>query len=79
MTRATATARSAPRFVAALGLFALVACSTPTPPIVLALSNKDDQHCPTTDCGMLPLPCRAVMSIKVLDRDDPSTIYHSQC
>ena len=78
MTRATATARTAPR-LAALALLVAAACSTPTPPIVLALSNKDDQQCPTTDCSMLPLPCRAVMSIKVLDRDDPSTIYHSQC
>jgi hypothetical protein len=91
VTRAAATTRTAPRLVApgtaVLGVggavlaavIALGACSTPTPSIVLALSNKDDQQCPTTDCSMLPLPCRAVMSIKILDRDDPSTIYHSQC
>jgi hypothetical protein len=79
VTAAAATARIAPRLVALGMLGALAACSTPTPPIVLALSNKDDQQCPTTDCSMLPLPCRAVMSIQILDRDDPSTIYHSQC
>jgi hypothetical protein len=79
VTAAAATARPAPRLVAALGLLVVAACSTPTPPIVLSLSNKDDQQCPTTDCSMLPLPCRAVMSIKILDRDDPSHIYHSQC
>jgi len=29
---------------------ALAACSTPTPSIVLTLSNKDEQKCPSTDC-----------------------------
>lgn len=72
---------SAQRLVAlGLGLgLGLPACSTPTPAIVLALSNKDDQQCPTTDCSMLPLPCRSVMSIQIVDRDDPSKIWHSQC
>jgi hypothetical protein len=72
---------SAQRLVAlGLGLgLGVPACSTPTPAIVLALSNKDDQQCPTTDCSMLPLPCRSVMSIQVVDRDDPSKILHSQC
>jgi hypothetical protein len=58
---------------------ALAACSTPTPSIVLTLSNKDEQQCPSTDCSSIPLPCKAVMSIQIIDRDDPSTIYHSQC
>jgi hypothetical protein len=69
---------SAPLGLAAVGL-ALAACSTPTPSIVLALSDRDEQQCPSTDCSKIDLPCKTVMSIKIIDRDDPSKVYHSQC
>jgi hypothetical protein len=42
------------------------ACSTPTPQIVLDLAGPPTQACPG-DCASIPLPCDAVMSIRIVD------------
>jgi hypothetical protein len=42
------------------------ACSTPTPQIVLDLAGPPTQACPA-DCASIPLPCDAVMSIRIVD------------
>jgi hypothetical protein len=48
------------------------ACSTPTPQIVLDLAGPPTQACPS-DCASIPLPCDAVMSIRIVDPGaDPS-------
>jgi hypothetical protein len=62
---------------AALAL-ALAACTTPTPQIKLKLSRASDQMCPA-DCAQIPLPCDAMMSIRVIDRDDPTVHHLDQC
>lgn len=77
--RMHASGASTDVLVGVLAVGALAACSTPTPSIVLTLSNKDEQKCPSTDCGSIALPCRTVMSVRIIDRDDPATVYHSQC
>lgn len=48
------------------------ACSTPTPQIVLGLAGPPTQACPA-NCKSVPLPCDAVMSIRIVDPGaDPS-------
>jgi hypothetical protein len=42
------------------------ACSTPTPQIVLGLAGPPTQACPA-NCEDIPLPCDAVMSIRIVD------------
>jgi hypothetical protein len=66
---------------AALVAVALGACGTPTPQIQLALSSGDSQTCPD-DCKKIPLPCDAVMSIRIVDPDapgDPAHRHLDQC
>jgi hypothetical protein len=56
------------------------ACGTPTPQIKLALADPptQEQTCPT-DCAKIPLPCNAVMSIRIVDTDDPGSRHIDQC
>jgi hypothetical protein len=58
------------------------ACSTPTPQIVLDLAGPPTQACPN-DCASIPLPCDAVMSIRIVepgaDPSDPNGRYLDQC
>jgi hypothetical protein len=63
---------------AALAL-ALAGCHTPTPSLHLELSSGDSQACPSTACENVALPCRAVMSIQIVDPDDRARPYLSQC
>jgi hypothetical protein len=54
------------------------ACSTPVPSIEFRLADSG-QKCPAVDCSMIAMPCKTVMSMKFIDRDDPAIVYHSQC
>lgn len=54
------------------------ACSTPTPQIVLGLAGPPTQACPG-DCASIPMPCDAVMSIRIADPGDPTRRYLDQC
>lgn len=66
---------------AALAALALAACGTPTPQIQIDLASGDSQTCPD-DCKKIPLPCDAVMSIRVVDPDapyDPARRHLDQC
>ena len=62
---------------AALAL-AVAACGTPTPQIKLHLARTLSQQC-MANCADIPLPCNAVMSIRIVDHDDPSIRYLEQC
>lgn len=55
------------------------ACSTPAPQLLLGLAGPPTQACPSTDCEKVPLPCDAVMSIRIVDPSDPSHEYLKQC
>jgi hypothetical protein len=58
------------------------ACSTPTPQIVLGLAGPPTQACPAS-CENIPLPCGAVMSIRIVDPGadpgDPNSRHLDQC
>lgn len=58
------------------------ACSTPTPQIVLGLADGPTQACPA-NCEDIPLPCDAVMSIRMVDPgsdpSDPKSRRFNQC
>ena len=56
----------------------LAACSTPVPSIEFRLSDTG-QKCPYLDCSLIPMPCKTVMSLKFVDLEDPSKVWHSQC
>ncbi|HEX3764172.1 MAG TPA: hypothetical protein VHW23_36010 [Kofleriaceae bacterium] len=60
----------------------LCACSTPTPQIVLGLAAGPTQACPQ-DCASIPMPCDAVMSIRIVDPGadptDPNQRLLDQC
>jgi hypothetical protein len=48
------------------------ACGVPTPHIEITYAQGMDQHCPGNgDCSAIDLPCDAVMSIRIVDPDDP--------
>jgi hypothetical protein len=65
----------------ALAALALVAaCGPPGPTSIdLAITNGSDQACPSQNCTAIPMPCAAVLSIRILDPDDPSAPYVSVC
>jgi hypothetical protein len=73
--------RAVPVALAACAAWAC-ACSTPTPQIVLDLAGPPTQACPG-DCASIPLPCDAVMSIRVVDPGadpgDPNGRHLDQC
>jgi hypothetical protein len=69
------------RGAAALVVLASTACGTPVPQINLELASGKEQACPA-NCEDVPLPCDAVMSIRIVDPDDPynpATRHLSQC
>jgi hypothetical protein len=64
----------------ALLAVAVSGCGTPTPQLLLGLAGPPTQECPsTTECEKIPLPCDAVMSIRMIEPGDPSRVYHEQC
>jgi hypothetical protein len=79
--------RAAPAPLAACAAW-VCACSTPTPQIVLGLAGPPTQSCspdgksPPT-CDSIPLPCDAVMSIRIVDPgadpSDSTNRYLDQC
>ncbi|HZJ67162.1 MAG TPA: hypothetical protein VFD36_26830 [Kofleriaceae bacterium] len=79
IARADRATRAAGSVGAALAGALAAACSTPVPHLQLALADTEDQKCPFVDCSLIPMPCKTVMSLKFLDRDDPSVVYHEQC
>ena len=64
--------------VGVLGGLGLLACSTPTPAIAIALAGPPDQACPATNCDDVAMPCSTVMSIRIIDPVD-GTIHLDQC
>jgi hypothetical protein len=72
------TARAARSIPPACAAWLAAACSTPVPSIEFRLADSG-QKCPFTDCSMIAMPCKTVMSMKFIDRDDPNIIHHSQC
>ncbi|HEX7835977.1 MAG TPA: hypothetical protein VF469_00875 [Kofleriaceae bacterium] len=64
-----------------LALLALgvTACGTPAPQLLLGLAGPPTQACPSTDCEKVPLPCDAVMSIRIVDPSNPGHEYLKQC
>jgi hypothetical protein len=57
-------------------LAALAACATPPLSIELAI---DGQTCSTTACSDIPVSCPTMVFVRILDPDDPSEPYVSQC
>jgi hypothetical protein len=60
-------------------VLAFAACNTPAPSLRLALAGPPSQACPSTDCAQVPMNCKAVMSIRIVDPLDPTSPYLSQC
>ncbi|HEY0479770.1 MAG TPA: hypothetical protein VGD37_19755 [Kofleriaceae bacterium] len=58
---------------------AAVGCGTPTPQLLIGYAEQPPQACPSPRCAEVPLPCDAVMSIRIVDVNDPSHAYLSQC
>ena len=57
---------------------AVAACGTPTPQIKLKLFTGKGQTCKPA-CADVPLPCNAVMSVRIVDRGNPSIRHLDQC
>lgn len=53
-------------------------CQTPTPSLLLPLTDGESQVCPSTDCAMVPMPCPTVMSIRIFDPENPALPMHEQ-
>lgn len=69
------------RLTAVLVALATTACGTPVPRINLDMSNGSEQSCGGS-CSDVDLPCDAVMSIRIVDPDDPynpDKRYLDQC
>ncbi|HEY6175357.1 MAG TPA: hypothetical protein VIX73_12960 [Kofleriaceae bacterium] len=69
------------RGAAALVVVASSACGTPVPQIHITYSGGNEQQC-ADDCSKIPLPCDAVMSIRIVEPDDPdnpASRHLSQC
>jgi hypothetical protein len=60
-------------------VLAMSACGTPTPQIAIEPAGPPVQRCPSTDCSMVPLPCDAVMSIRIYNPEDPGKPFLDQC
>lgn len=58
---------------------AVAACGTPAPQLRIRFAGSSSQACPSADCDRVPLPCDAVMSIRIIDPDDPTHAYLDQC
>ncbi|MDQ3370408.1 MAG: hypothetical protein M3680_33730 [Myxococcota bacterium] len=62
----------------ALGL-GLGGCETPPMKIVYEVANGTSQSCGSSKCADVKLPCDAVISIRIIDPDDPTAPYLSLC
>jgi hypothetical protein len=62
-----------------VGALALAACSTPTPTLTFQFSGGPSQKCSSTQCTGIHMGCDAVMSIRIIDPQDPTGAWLSQC
>jgi hypothetical protein len=62
-----------------LAAAALAACSAPPLSIELAIRGGSDQTCPSTACSDIPMACPAMLFVRILDPNNPSEPYLSQC
>jgi len=60
-------------------LGALGACNTPTPTLQFRFAGPPSQSCPSTECSQIPMTCKTVMSIRIVDPADTSAPYLSEC
>jgi hypothetical protein len=65
--------------IAGAAVLTAAACSTPVPALRLELAAGDSQACPSADCSQVPLPCDAVMSIRIADPEDTAAPFYSDC
>lgn len=65
--------------VRALVLIVLVACELPDPKLVYLYSNDPAQSCGSSNCADIQIPCPAVVSIRVLKPNDPTTPIVTIC
>src|SRR4051812_2342648 len=64
--------------IVALAL-ALAACNTPTPKLRLGFAGGPSQECPSTHCADVPMMCKSVMSIRIVDPTQAASPYLWQC
>ncbi len=57
----------------------LAACSTPPLKLEFAVSDSPAESCGAATCAGIQMKCDAVVSIRILDPNDPSAPYISQC
>lgn len=77
--RSSCPARRAAHLACAAALALVAACKTPTPLLRLELAGDSGQACPSTDCNEVPMPCDAVMSIRIADPENLAAPFLSQC
>ena len=63
----------------AILVLALAACNTPTPRLRLALAGPPSQACPSANCAEVPMTCKSVMSVRIVDPTQTASPYLSQC
>jgi len=56
----------------------LAACNTPAPGLRLTFAGPPSQACPATDCAGIPMTCKTVMSIRIVDPEGNGLPY-DQC
>jgi hypothetical protein len=57
----------------------LAACEYPSARLTYAISDDPATSCGTTSCRDIKLPCEAVISIRIVDPDDPTSPLYSTC
>ena len=62
----------------AIVILVLAACNTPTPRLQLVFAGPPSQACPATDCAEIPMTCKTVMSIRIVDPEGKDLPY-DQC
>lgn len=67
------------RLARCVALGVLAACNTPTPTLLLRFAGPPSQACPSTECSQVPMTCKTVMSIRIVDPADTTAPYLSQC
>lgn len=73
--------------LAVIAMFALGACDTPPLRIVYRIASAPPLSCApagfdegtTVQCGDVPMPCEAVLNIRILDPEDPRAPFVSIC
>ena len=55
----------------------LAACNTPSTRLTYEPSNGSSQSCGSSNCADVKIPCDAVVSIRVLNPEDPTAPFIS--